>query len=142
MPTTSHIDHQTRRRIAAWIRVEMEDRGAASVREFARHLGVSHAYLSRVIAGSQTPGLELVLRLTRRLDLSADRLLNEEPPGAVPIAAEAVASVRAADPGGPSSRARRIDPERWLARAREARALVRGPSTDAAIRKAKKAGRP
>lgn len=141
MPTERRIDQETRRRIAAWIRVEMADRGAASIREFARMIDVSHAYLSRVIAGRQTPGLELVLRLARTLDLSADRLLFEEPPGTVPLAAEPTAAVRRSS-GGPPPAARRIDPERWLARAREARALVRKPITDASARKLKRAGRP
>jgi transcriptional regulator with XRE-family HTH domain len=141
MPAANRIDEETRRRIAAWIRVEMAERGAASVREFARLIGVSHAYLSRVVAGRQTPGLELVLRLVRTLDLSADRLLFEEPPGTVPVAAEPVAAVRG-PAGGPPPTARRIDPERWLARAREARALVRKPLTDAAARKLKRVGRP
>jgi transcriptional regulator with XRE-family HTH domain len=141
MPAGSRIDKETRRRITAWIRVEMEDRGVQSAREFARFIGVSNAYLSRVLAGDQTPGLELVLRLTRRLELSADRLLNEEPPGAVPLAAEPVARTRPLA-GGPPAGARRIDPGRWLARAREARRLVKGKASDAEIKKLKAEGRP
>jgi transcriptional regulator with XRE-family HTH domain len=141
MPPRSRIDLTTRRRIAAWIRVEMEDRGVASAREFARTIGVSAPYLSRILSGDQTPGLELVLRLTRKLGLSADRLLNEEPSGCAPTAAEPVAQPSGAEARPPRG-VRRIDPERWLARARAVRALTKRPPTDAEVSRAKRAGRP
>jgi transcriptional regulator with XRE-family HTH domain len=141
MAARTSIDPETRSRITGWIRVEMSDRGSPSVREFARVVGVSHAHLSRVLAGAQAPGLELVLRLVRRLEVSADRLLNEDPPGRVPGAREPGAGARRSAPAGPPA-ARRIDPDRWLARAREARALVKRPLTRAAARRLAGAGRP
>jgi transcriptional regulator with XRE-family HTH domain len=141
MAARSEIDGKTSRRVAAWIRMEMDDRGIQSVRAFAKTIDVSHAYLSRVLSGDQNPGLELVLRLTRRLELSADRLLNEDPPGSPTYASEPVARTRP-PAGAPPPGARRIDPERWLARAREARKLVRSRPTDSEISKLKREGRP
>jgi transcriptional regulator with XRE-family HTH domain len=74
------IDQQTRDRIQKWIRYEMQKRQIDSIRELARKIGVSHAYLSLVVNGQSTAGLELVLRLNRRLHISIDAMVNDEPP--------------------------------------------------------------
>lgn len=74
------IDQETRDRIRAWISYEMKRRDIESIREFAEKLGVNHAYLSRIISGQQTAGLELVLRMHRKLHMSADVILDDDPP--------------------------------------------------------------
>lgn len=78
--TRGEIDEVTRDRIVAWIRYEMHKRAPISQRQFALKIGVSHAYLSRTLSGAQRPGLELLTRLHRRLHVSADRMLDEDPP--------------------------------------------------------------
>ncbi|HUL60230.1 MAG TPA: hypothetical protein VLU43_13190 [Anaeromyxobacteraceae bacterium] len=132
---------ETDARIAGWIRFEMQARRIASIRQLARMLAVSHGYLARVVSRRQRPGLDLLVRLTRTLHLDADRLLNEDPPDQVPIAAERGTHPRPR-PGGPPSVARQIDPDLWLARAREARKLVRKRITDAEVQRSKAEGRP
>jgi transcriptional regulator with XRE-family HTH domain len=69
-----------RDRIRAWIAYEMKRRDIESIREFAELVEVNHAYLSRVISGKQTAGLELLLRLHQNLHISADRILDQDPP--------------------------------------------------------------
>lgn len=73
------VDQVTRDRIRAWIVHEMKRRQIGSIRELAEMIEVNHAYLSRVIAGEQTAGLELVLRLNRKLHISIDAMVNSEP---------------------------------------------------------------
>jgi ribosome-binding protein aMBF1 (putative translation factor) len=74
------IDTETRDRIRAWIRYEMGRRDIESMREFARKIAVSHTYVQRVLAGEQHPGFEFVLRMHRKLHISLDRLVDEDPP--------------------------------------------------------------
>ncbi len=74
------IDQKVRDRIRAWIVHEMQRRGIESIRELANKIEVNHAYLSRVMAGDQTAGLELVLRLHNRLHISIDAMVDQDPP--------------------------------------------------------------
>lgn len=74
------VDQVIRDRIRAWIQYEMTRRQIGSIRELAEMIDVNHAYLSRVIAGNQTAGLELVLRLHRKLHISADAMFDSDPP--------------------------------------------------------------
>jgi transcriptional regulator with XRE-family HTH domain len=74
------VDQVTRDRVRAWIRYEMDRRQITSARDMARKIGVNHAYLSIVLNGTGTAGLELVLRLNRKLHMSLDAMLNDDPP--------------------------------------------------------------
>ena len=74
------IDQATRDRIRRWIEYEMKKRQIDSIREMARRVGVSHAYLSLIVNGQSTAGLELVIRLNRKLHVSIDAMVNDEPP--------------------------------------------------------------
>jgi transcriptional regulator with XRE-family HTH domain len=125
-PGRGQIDAPTRERITAWVRRELEEQGFGSIREMARRMGVSPAYLSRVLARTQTPGLELLLRFTRTFGLPATRVLEEDPPRRFFVAAEPVAGARrAARP-----EARKVDVERWLARSRDAVREVKKVTAD------------
>jgi transcriptional regulator with XRE-family HTH domain len=74
------IDLETRERIVAHLRQQMELRQVASIRQMAEKLGLSHTYLIRTLSGVQTGGLELVIRMHRVLHISSDVLLDENPP--------------------------------------------------------------
>lgn len=136
------IDEDTRVRIVAWLRREQEDQALVSIRELARRLGVSHSYVARVLGGELAPGLDLVLRLTRTFGLSADRVLNEDPPRRYFLAAEPVAGAKGTKAGVHRPAARRIDVEKWLARARALRKQFKGIITEEDVRRWKNEGRP
>ncbi len=142
MAARGTIDEETRSRVVAWLRREQEDQGLASIRELARRLGVSHSYVARILSGDQAPGLDLVVRFTRTFGLSADRVLNEDPPRRYYLAAEPVAGVKGGRPAPRPRAPRRIDPEKWLARARALRKLVKGVVTEEDVRRWKNQGRP
>jgi plasmid maintenance system antidote protein VapI len=74
------VDQETRERIRKWIVYEMKRRQIDSIREMAGKLDVSHSFLARILNGDQSAGLEMVLRLNRRLHIDAQVLLNEDPP--------------------------------------------------------------
>ncbi|HET8540135.1 MAG TPA: helix-turn-helix transcriptional regulator [Anaeromyxobacter sp.] len=141
MAARGTIDEETRGRVVAWLRREQEDQGIASIRELARRLGLSHSYLARVLSGSQAPGLDLVLRFTRTFGLSADRVLEEDPPRRYFVASEPIAGAKGRSPRRRPG-ARRIDAERWLARARALRKRVKGVVTDEDVGRWKNEGRP
>jgi len=44
--------------------------------DLARELGVSHQHVSRIELGDATPSLEMLLKLSRKLGVSADYLLT------------------------------------------------------------------
>ncbi len=142
MAARGTIDEETRGRIVAWLRREQEDQALASIRELARRLGLSHSYVARVLSGALAPGLDLVLRFTRTFGLSADRVLNEDPPRRYFLAAEPVAGAKGGRPPSRQPAPRRIDPEKWLARARALRKRVKGVLTDEDVQRWKNQGRP
>lgn len=72
------IDKEIRLRFAAHLRRVKEQRDC-SIRELAGVIGVSHAYLSVVLRGDSTAGMELLLRCKRTLGISADTWLEEDP---------------------------------------------------------------
>jgi transcriptional regulator with XRE-family HTH domain len=74
------IDTKTRERIRGWVVHEMNRRGIVSIREAARKIGVSHTYLTRVLGGDTTPGIEFLLRVHRKWHISLDILCDEDPP--------------------------------------------------------------
>jgi transcriptional regulator with XRE-family HTH domain len=59
----------------------------------ARELGVTHQHVSRIEAGQVAPSLELVVRLSRRLGVTADYLLAGDDRPAVDV----VGAIRGAE---------------------------------------------
>jgi transcriptional regulator with XRE-family HTH domain len=86
MPAT--IDHmanrgtdiETRQRIAAWARHMMEVHSIASGNELARRLGLSSPTIALVLSGDRTAGLDFLVKLHRVFHISADALLDSDPP--------------------------------------------------------------
>jgi len=72
------VDGEVRNRIAAHLR-KTKSQLDCSIRELARRIGCSHAYLARIVGGQTTPGLELLLRCKRELGISADCWLEQDP---------------------------------------------------------------
>lgn len=81
---TAAVDQETRDRLAAWLRHEIKRRAISgespSQRQIAEKLGLSHAYLSRILTGVQTAGLEVLIRLHRVFHVDANVLLDDDPP--------------------------------------------------------------
>ena len=75
------IDEEVRSQIRAWIRHEMNHRQIDSIRDFSRRIHSSHAYVSRILTGDSTPGLELCLRMRKYLHVSVDLMFDGYPPG-------------------------------------------------------------
>lgn len=75
------VDELVRERVRAWIRYEMDKRQIDSIREASRKLKCSHAYLTRVLNGETTTGLELCLRLRQQWHVSIDAMVDDFPPG-------------------------------------------------------------
>lgn len=73
-------DMTTRKRIAAWVRYEIRHRDGSSQREFAHLLDLSHTYINRILSEEQTAGMELLIAMHRKLGVSADKLLDRDPP--------------------------------------------------------------
>jgi transcriptional regulator with XRE-family HTH domain len=73
------MDPETRERIRAWLRFYMDARSWTHER-MATELGVSHVTITNVLNGTRTAGLDLLIRMHRRLHRSADDLLDTDPP--------------------------------------------------------------
>jgi transcriptional regulator with XRE-family HTH domain len=72
------IDKPTRDRLVAWLRhVEPRFRTRG---ELARQLDVSNATVSNLLNGKTTPGFDVFLKMHRGLHISADQLLDNDPP--------------------------------------------------------------
>lgn len=79
MPKRDSTDLKTRMRIAAWLRYEMETLEISQA-QLAKKIGVGPGALSRALKGGAI-GLDLVIGVNRGLSFSANRLLNDDPPG-------------------------------------------------------------
>lgn len=75
------IDEEVREQIRNWIRYEMRKRQIDSIRDFCSRIHVSHSYVSRILLGESSPGLELCLRMRKYLHVSVDAMLDGNPPG-------------------------------------------------------------
>jgi ribosome-binding protein aMBF1 (putative translation factor) len=72
------IDVRTRERIVAHLRRAME-RYELNMATLAERLEVSDTTISRLLRGQGACGLDLVIRINRKLRIDADVLLNHDP---------------------------------------------------------------
>jgi transcriptional regulator with XRE-family HTH domain len=70
------LDIPTRRRIATKLRELQRTHKFASASEMARVLGISRGAMTRYLNGERTVGLDVVLRVHRRLHVSVDWLVD------------------------------------------------------------------
>lgn len=80
MPTKESLDLKTRERIAANLRLLKHRRSYESVAAMAARLGMSRSALGRYLKGERTVGLDFLLKVHRRLNVSLDWLVDEDPP--------------------------------------------------------------
>ena len=73
------MDDETKTRIAGWLSYYQKQRGW-TVERLAKELGMAQPTITNVINGKRAAGIELLLRMHRRLHRSADDLLDADPP--------------------------------------------------------------
>lgn len=69
----------TRARLASWLRYVLGSRGWTH-EHLARELGVAEPTVTNIVNGRRTAGLTLLLAMHRGLHVSADQLLDADPP--------------------------------------------------------------
>ena len=78
------LDPEVRGRVAAWLRYFRDVKYAHEYKtndDFARRgLGLSPPTVANIINGKRTAGLDVVLQIHRRFHVSADTLLDTNPP--------------------------------------------------------------
>jgi transcriptional regulator with XRE-family HTH domain len=79
MPRRVDMDSATRERIRAWLRHYSEARDWTNER-LAEELGVSEPTVTNILNGKRSAGLDVVIKMHRRLHRSADDLLDTDPP--------------------------------------------------------------
>jgi transcriptional regulator with XRE-family HTH domain len=74
----------SRIRIAAWLRYYREkySHQYPTHESFARALGVSQTTVVNILNGRRTPGLDILVELHHRFHVSADTIINTDPPEA------------------------------------------------------------
>lgn len=72
-------DPLVRPRIVAWLRYE-KNRLGLSQQELAQYLGTTAATVSNLLNDKVSPGLDMLVRMHRRLHISVDRMLDVDPP--------------------------------------------------------------
>jgi transcriptional regulator with XRE-family HTH domain len=75
------MDPVTRGRIRAWLRYYKETRGWTNER-LADELELSEPTVTNILNGKRSAGLDVVIKMHRRLHRSADDLLDTDPPSA------------------------------------------------------------
>ncbi len=75
----AEIDPVTRTRIAAWLKFYRDTRGWTHQR-LADELELSEPTVTNIINQKRTPGLDVLIKMHRRLHRSADDLLDVDPP--------------------------------------------------------------
>ena len=75
-------DAELRDRLRAWVRwaVERYSDRWPSVSALARHVGTSGPGLSQIIAGKRTAGLDIIVKLHRKLGLDVNEMIDLDPP--------------------------------------------------------------
>jgi transcriptional regulator with XRE-family HTH domain len=81
MPRRADMDPVTRGRIRAWLRYYKETRGWTNER-LADELELSEPTVTNILNGKRSAGLDVVIKMHRRLHRSADDLLDTDPPSA------------------------------------------------------------
>lgn len=74
------IDRETRLRIAAHLRKLRHKFQFQSDAAMAERLGLSRGVVNRALKGERTVGLDVLLKLRRKLHVSIDYLVDEDPP--------------------------------------------------------------
>lgn len=74
------IDADLRQRIRAWTEYLMREHRIQSSRAMARRVGVSNPVVVNLRNGSAGVGLDYVVKLHRAFHVSADALLDSDPP--------------------------------------------------------------
>ncbi len=81
MPKKEYIDQETRERIAGWVRAKMRQQEIPSKAALARRLGIDRSTAGRILnATARSLGLDVFLKIHRRLPIDATQILNEPPP--------------------------------------------------------------
>lgn len=83
MARRQNIDHATRARLAKWLRYYRQLYAHHYTRQLdlARALNVSQGTVSQVLSGRRAIGLDVFIKISRELSVSADVLLTTDPPG-------------------------------------------------------------
>lgn len=79
MPARKDMDAEARDRIQAWLRWYKRNRGWTNER-MAEVLGVAEPTLTNVLNGKRSAGLDLLIKMHRGLNRSADDFIDEGPP--------------------------------------------------------------
>lgn len=85
MPPREKMDPAVRERIRAWLWHYKRTRGWTNER-LADELEMAEPTITNVLNGQRTAGLDLVIKMHRKLGRSADDFLDIEPPTAPPAA--------------------------------------------------------
>jgi transcriptional regulator with XRE-family HTH domain len=77
---THEIDLKTRQRVAAHLRMLRYRFRFESDAAMAERLDMSRGALNRYLKGERTAGLDVLLKVHRRLHVSLDYIVDEDPP--------------------------------------------------------------
>lgn len=78
--STPKIDLATRRRISAHLRMLRHEHHFASDAEMARAIGISRGALNRYLKDERPIGLEVLLAVRRKMNVSIDYMVSRDPP--------------------------------------------------------------
>lgn len=79
MPPRDRMDPQARERIRGWLRYYKTARGWTNER-LADELGVAEPTVTNVLNGQRSGGLDLVIKMHRKLGRSMDDFIDVDPP--------------------------------------------------------------
>lgn len=76
-----NTDWETRERVRQWLRFLLETRFHGNAAAFARHIGLTQSnQITKAISPKEGPiGLDLVVRVHRKCDITMDRLVDYYP---------------------------------------------------------------
>ncbi|HEX6972595.1 MAG TPA: helix-turn-helix transcriptional regulator [Limnochordia bacterium] len=80
MPTKESIDVATRRRIAAKLRYLRWEGGFETDAELAKEIGMHPKTIGKYLHGINTIGLDVLLKIHRKLHVSIDWMVDRDPP--------------------------------------------------------------
>jgi antitoxin component HigA of HigAB toxin-antitoxin module len=80
LPRRQDIDLELRRRLAAWTRYLMALHGIPSLRKMAERMGLAGPTVTNAVNKKAGIGLDYLVALHRKFHVSADVLLDTDPP--------------------------------------------------------------
>lgn len=80
VPPKEAVDEETRERIRAWLKSYKDSREWTNER-LADELGLSEPTVTNILNGKRGAGLDVLIKMHRRLGRSADDILDAWPPG-------------------------------------------------------------